>query len=361
MKNILFKYNFELGEKFLKKVKKSRGAFICTIAHTETCKIPGVSAAGANIDLIDFTPAADVEAIFYGKALCLKKIPENPLGPPSPVIITIASLNLLNIPTFIINAGVKIKPKVPMIVVNEKYGGNIENGNALENINLEKIYEYAKILAKEFSKNFDFIIFGESVPGGTTTAMALINALGVKSENQVSGSMPTNNHNIKKKVVEKALSHINSNGTIYEKIKNICDPMQPFQAFFTIEASKNGLNVLLAGGSQMIAVAGLIKALNNNYINENICIATTKWVTEDKYADLNGLMEKLGLDIPLISANLDFSKSKYKNLQLYEEGYVKEGVGAGGLAIQVFNSLNISNDTFLKKIEKIYEKIYNKN
>ncbi len=357
-KNIIFKFLPEKGKSFLENIKNSNSLFICTIAHTETCKIPGVSAAGASIDLIDYTPAADVEAIYYGKAYCLEKIPENPLGPPSPVIITMASLELLNIPAIIINAGVKVKPLAPMIVVNEKYGENIENGNALMHLDLEKIHNYAKILAKEFSKTYDCIIFGESVPGGTTTAMALINALGVKSENQVSGSMPTNNHQIKKKVVEKALSYIKDKDSIYDKIKKICDPMQPFQAFFAIEASRLGIKVLLAGGSQMIAVAGLIKALNMGHINSNLCIATTKWVTEDEYSDLVAIMENLKLEIPLISSNLDFSVSKYKNLQLYEEGYVKEGVGAGALACQVFNSKNIKNNEFVKKIEKIYEKIY---
>ena len=358
MNKILIKYNEKTAKEFLKKIKNKKTVFLCTIAHTETSKIPGVSAAGASQELIEYTPAADVEAIYYGKAFCLEKIPENPFGPPSPVIITMASLKLLKIPVFIINAGVKIKPKAPMITVNEKFGKNIENGDALKDIDLNKIYEFAKILAKEFSKSFDVIIFGESVPGGTTTAMALINAIGVESFNQVSGSMPTNNHNIKAEIVKKALIHIKKNESILDKVKKICDPMQPFQAFFTLEASKHGINVMLAGGSQMIAVSGLIKELEKNYNYENICIATTKWVTEDRYSDLTGLMKKLNLKIPLISSNLDFSESKYKNLQLYEEGYVKEGVGAGALACAVFNDLEISNENFLKEIEKVYENIY---
>ena len=337
MNNIIFKYKEEKGKKFLERIKEGRVAFICTIAHTETCKIPGISAAGANIDLLEYTPAADVEAIYYGKAFCLDKIPENPLGPPSPVIITMAALDLLKIPVFIVNAGVKIKPLVPMFEVNDKFGENIENGKALFSIDIKKVYNYAKILAKEFAKVFDSIIFGESVPGGTTTAMALINALGVESYNQVSGSMPTNNHEIKKRVVKKALSHLKENDSILKKVKKICDPMQPFQAFFTLEAAKLGMNILLAGGSQMIAVAALIKEFDKNFNNENICIGTTKWVTEDKYSDLVGLMKKLQLEVPLLSSNLDFSISKYKNLKLYEDGYVKEGVGAGALACQVFN------------------------
>ncbi len=355
---LIFKYLPERGKLFLKDLKDKKGLFICTIAHTETSKIPGISSAGANTDLIEYTPAADVEAIYYGKAKCLEKIPENPFGPPSPVIISIASLNILKLPFLAVNCGVKIKPEAPIIEINNKYGENIEFGNALKNISIKKIKDFAFILAKEFSKSYDFIVLGESVPGGTTTAMALISALGVDAYKKISGSMPGNNHELKIKVVKKALSYIKDRKNIEDIIKNICDPMQPFQAFFTIFASNLDLKVILAGGTQMVAVAGLIKKLGIEYKSENISISTTGWVSEDKHSDIKKLMEDLKLEFPLISGNLDFSNSKYKNLQMYEQGFVKEGVGAGALAMLVFYLRNYSNNDFLKEIEKVYERIY---
>jgi uncharacterized protein (TIGR00303 family) len=361
VEGILFKYRKEQGKIFLQNIKGKRSCFLCTIAHTETSSVPNISAAGATTELIKYTPAADVEAIYYGKAKCLPAVPENPIGPPSPVIISIASLQVLNIPFFAINAGVKVKPYAPLIEINNIYGENIENGNALRNIDIELIIEKSKVLAFELSKSYKFIILGESVPGGTTTAMSLINGLGYNSYNKICGSMPGNQHRLKIELVKKALEHINDNDSPVDIAKKIGDPMQIVQAFLTMELAKNGIYTLLAGGTQMVAVATLIKELGlEEKFNDKIAVATTKWVSEDTDSDIVGLMEEMELAFPLLSANLDFSKSKFKNLQLYEQGYVKEGVGAGGLAVAAFNEKNISSDDFLIKIEKIYEKIYPK-
>src|SRR5262249_30438692 len=59
-----------------------RPLFVCTIAQTDTARIPGISAAGATPELRELTPAADAEALYYGSARCLHGVPANPLGPP---------------------------------------------------------------------------------------------------------------------------------------------------------------------------------------------------------------------------------------------------------------------------------------
>ena len=359
MEFITYDYLPERGKDFLESIKNKKGVFLCTIAHTETAEIPGISAAGANTELIKYTAPADVEAIYFGKAKCLPKVPENPFGPPSPVIISIAALNILKIPYFPINAGLKIKPLSPIIEINEIYGENIINGKALYRLNLEQVLEKAKIFANEIAKSFNFVILGESVPGGTTTALALIEAFGYNAFNKICGSMPGNNHQLKINVVTRALKNIKKGDTPFQIVRKISDPMQPIQAVLTIELAKKGVNVLLAGGTQMVAVATLIKHINNyEDIFENIAISTTKWVTYDKESDIIGLMEDINLKIPLISSMLDFTNSKYENLSLYEKGYVKEGVGAGALATVLFNQTNYSNNTFLIEIEKVYNNIY---
>ncbi len=358
MENITFNYLPEKGKKFLKEIKANKGLFLCTIAHTETSEIPGISAAGANTELIKFTAAADVEAIYFGKAKCLPAVPENPFGPPSPVIISIAAINILKIPYFPINAGLKVKPFAPLIEINDSYGRNLTEGKALYNIDIEKVIEKTKIFAAEIAKKFSFVILAESVPGGTTTAMALIEALGYSSFNKICGSMPGNNHNLKIEVVKKALTHIGQNDSPLEIVKKIGDPMQPVQATLAIELAKNGVKVLLAGGTQMVAVATLMKHMEKNICYDNIAISTTKWVTFDKSSDIVGLMKNINLDVPLITSMLDFGISKYENLTYYEKGYVKEGVGAGALATVVFNNTSYDNNSFLAEIEKVYKNIY---
>jgi NaMN:DMB phosphoribosyltransferase len=66
--------NNELKAKaFLEEIEAKNPLFICTIATTETGKIPGLSAAGANPDFTDFTPPADAELLLLGKCKSIRR------------------------------------------------------------------------------------------------------------------------------------------------------------------------------------------------------------------------------------------------------------------------------------------------
>jgi len=54
--DVLIANNHLKGEAFLDEIDGKKPLFIATIATTETGKIPGLSAAGANPDFTDFTP-----------------------------------------------------------------------------------------------------------------------------------------------------------------------------------------------------------------------------------------------------------------------------------------------------------------
>ena len=366
---------------FLDRHCKLPPLFTCTIASTETAIIPGVSAAGASPELIPYTAAADVEAIIYGRAVCLGKIPENPVGPPSPVIITMAALRKLNAPVYVVDAGNSITPKVPMFTAGRKPGLAITEPEAVAGV--AELFLQGVIIGQQLALSGHSLILGESVPGGTTTAMAVMEALGVAAMGKISGSMPGNNHNIKQELVSRAMREkgMEQGSALKNPLSAVTllgDPMQAVQAGIAMSASKK-IPVLLAGGTQMIAVAALIGALVNcpeslttitlpgsqNLIEDslqlkldNIAIATTAWVSEDKSADLRSLMRQLPQELALYAAGLDFSSSRHKNLSLYEEGYVKEGVGAGAMALSAMLHSDIDNSEFLPMIEKVYEEIY---
>ncbi len=85
---------------------------------------------------------------------------------------------------------------------------------------------------------------------------------------------------------------------------------------------------------------------------ENIIVGTTRWVAEDKTGDTVGLASMIG-KIPLLATQLNFSASKYPVLQAYEQGFVKEGVGAGGCAIAAYLYQNWTNQDLLKAIENL--------
>ena len=106
--------NNELKAKaFLDEIDGQNPLFICTIATTETAKIPGLSAAGQNPDFTDFTPPADAELLLLGKCKSIAGVPITPDGIPTPGLITMSALRLADIPVLIVNGGVKVKPRGP--------------------------------------------------------------------------------------------------------------------------------------------------------------------------------------------------------------------------------------------------------
>jgi NaMN:DMB phosphoribosyltransferase len=86
----------------------------------------------------------------------------------------------------------------------------------------------------------------------------------------------------------------------------------------------------------MLAVAALINEIGItrglSIDTAQIVVGTTAWVAEDRSGDTVALA-RLIPQIPLIATNLSFANSQYPQLQVYEQGFVKEGVGAGGAAI----------------------------
>lgn len=132
--------------------------------------------------------------------------------------------------------------------------------------------------------------------------------------------------------------------------------MIPAFAGVVLGAAHN-VPVLMAGGTQMGAVLAVVKALNQNVLN-NVAVGTTRWIITDRTADLKGIITQIA-DIPILAADLNFAQSRFKGLRAYEKGVVKEGVGAGGSAIaaMVKSKGSVSKFTLLKKIEKNYERL----
>ena len=91
---------------------------------------------------------------------------------------------------------------------------------------------------------------------------------------------------------------------------------------------------------------------------KDITIGTTRWILEDKSADMLGLVNQV--NVKLLVGMLDFSISKFDGIRAYERGYVKEGVGAGGSSIMAFIR-GITNSKLVEKIDTIYSELINRN
>lgn len=117
--------------------------------------------------------------------------------------------------------------------------------------------------------------------------------------------------------------------------------MQPLAAGLVQAAALAGLPVLLAGGSQMAAVLALALELTapaqRQRLAAQAAIATTAWVAQEGSSNLPLLLQRLagrwGVEPLAFAASLRFNHCSAPELQAFEQGYVKEGVGAGGLAL----------------------------
>jgi NaMN:DMB phosphoribosyltransferase len=146
---------------------------------------------------------------------------------------------------------------------------------------------------------------------------------------------------------------------ILELVAAIGDPMQPVVAGMLLTASRD-CGVLLAGGTQMLAVYALAQALATAdppilWRPEQVVVGTTRWVAEDPTGDTIALAQAIG-PVPLLATQLDFRHSRWPQLRAYEQGFVKEGVGAGGLAIGASLSAGWTQHDLLSAIENLCDR-----
>jgi uncharacterized protein (TIGR00303 family) len=360
---ILLVHAAERGRALLRHLRGLTPLFVCTVAHTETAEIDGLSGAGATAELRRLTAAADVEALEHGRPLCMAGVPSNPGGAPGPVIITLAGLRLAGLESVSIDAGLRVKPQAETIVVADRWGGSIVGGQAVPHA--ADLFARGRALAPRLAERADYLMLAESVPGGTTTALALLCGLGVPAWGMVSSSMPENAHPLKARVVRHALAAAGLDGSGYpgsalDVAAAIGDPMQPFVAGLALGALPS-TPVLLAGGSQMAGVLALIAALARERGEpldlDRIGIATTGWVAHDPTADLAGLVARIA-EVPVLASGLNFAHSRHVPLRRYEDFLVKEGVGAGAAAVVAALMTEADHAGLLAAVERVYEQIY---
>ena len=341
---------------FIEELEDKKPLFICTIATTETAKIQGISAAGKYPEFTDYTPPADAELLLLGKCKCIDGVPVTPDGIPTPALITMSALKLANIPVLVASGGLKVKPRIPFLDFGGTFGKDMRGGKSVENV--EDTIQRATIAGENLAKTADYLVIGESIPGGTTTALGVLSAMGIKAEGKVSSSMPENPHKLKTEIVQAGLaaSDLSFGSLSLNPVRAITclgDPMMPAFAGLVLGAAPQ-VPILMSGGTQMGAILAIVNALNPDVLC-NIAIGTTSWVVNDRSSDLKGIVAQI-YDVPILAAELDFATSQYSGLQAYEKGVVKEGVGAGGASIAAMAKVGgaITKDMLLGEIEKNY-------
>jgi len=343
--------NIEQAKNFLETIKSGKSLFAFVISYTETCEIPGITFAGADKNSIQFTPPADAEYLHYGYCKTIDKIPMTPDGKPTPGLLTKTALESSSIPHLTINAGSKISPQLPFIETGLPFGKNISIEDAMTDSEVSQAVDFGRILGRSLASLTDCLVIGESIPGGTTTALAVLRALGFDAK--VSSSIPENPIELKNQIVESALKRIDSDHP-YSIVAKVGDPMIPFVAGMLSSASEVS-KVMLAGGTQMAAVLAFASKIGFN--EENTIIGTTSYITNDEDANFKELVQKIA-NIPIISVDPDLKNSRYSGLRAFSEGFAKEGVGAGGCIISSMIKTGNDSEKFLKMVEEEYRRVF---
>jgi uncharacterized protein (TIGR00303 family) len=343
--------NSEKAQNFIEQLKTRNFLFSLVISYTQTCEIPGITFAGADSDSIQYTPPADAEYLHYGFCKTIPKIPMTPDGKPTPALLTKTALESSSIPHLVINAGSKISPQLPFIQTGLTFGKNIAEQFAMTDSQVAQAVDYGRIIGRSLASLTDCLVIGESIPGGTTTALAVLRGLGYDAK--VSSSIPNNPVDLKNQIVNSALNRLDSDHP-YKIVASVGDPMIAFVTGMLSSASEIS-KVILAGGTQMTSVLAFASKIGFN--EENTAIGTTSYITNDDSANFKDLVSQIA-DIPGIAVDPELKNSKFSGLKAFSEGFAKEGVGAGGSIISSMLKTGNNSTKFLELAEKEYHRLF---
>jgi uncharacterized protein (TIGR00303 family) len=338
----------------------ARGSFMLCLAGTESSDRPDISAAGATAAARRLTPAIDAEILLAGRALSADTIPVSPIGICSPIVITKACLDLLDLPVQIIDCGSFAPPMVPHLRCGVSPAKCVSTGDALPYDQVQELFRNGMEIGAQCARELDYLIVAECVPGGTTTAMGVLTALGWNVRNLLSGSLPRLDHDGRYDLVQAGLttaglSRAELSQQPLKAIAAVGDAMQAFTTGVALGASEF-VPVILGGGSQMLAVYALFDALRAaRNVKYTPTVATTKWVAFDPGAATPQLADMIGA--PYMAACPDFNASKHQGLRAYEEGNVKEGTGAGASLVVAHQIGSFAENEIIAAVDSAYSRI----
>lgn len=318
------------------------------LAATATAEQPGISAAGATPRSRRLTAAADAELLLLGPLLPRPHaLPPLPAGV-SPALIAHVGLRELGLlPRLqVVDLGCPTAPAAPHLRLPPAEAPGpaacVSSGQAMTPQRVTALLERGKGWGDGWPQR-DPLLLAECVPGGTTTALAVLKGLGMAADGLVSGSLRKPAHDLKARLVCQGLAAAELPAAADPRavLAAVGDPMQALAVGLLLALARRRVPVLLAGGSQMAAVLAMALALADPQRRSALAaccvIATTAWVAEEPGSDLARLLqmigERWGVNLELKVASLRFHACRSQALRDYEQGYVKEGVGAGGVAV----------------------------
>jgi uncharacterized protein (TIGR00303 family) len=320
---------------------------VLVAGNTDTARIEGISAAGADPDLMAHTPAADLEIVAYGRPVLAPVLPVSPSGCPTPAVITRAVRELVGFETVAVDAGLARPTAAPTVGLGEEPGGDVREPRPVGNA--RELFEAGRELGRALPGE---LVVGETIPGGTTTAMAVLAALGERTA--VSSSLPENPLGLKREVVKAALDSAGlaeggASGEPLLAVERVGDPVLAAVAGLVAGADDAGRAVTLAGGTQLAAAAALARHAG---VEAALSLATTSFLAADESAAIGGLAADLELELTVTDPGFD--RRSHPATDAYVAGEAKEGVGMGG-ALALAERADVSMADVRERLVDVYD------
>jgi len=334
-------------ENWHKNIKNT--AFFLILAGSQTAEVEGISAAGSTPISRRYTAVADAELLLKGPKSQKKwPLPPLPAGV-SPALISYVASSFLKIQPTIISAGLLQNPTFKHISLESPDIGParcLSSGNAMERTRVKLLFDGGFKIGKKLKKS---LLITECVPGGTTTAFAVLSGLGINVNGLISGSHRNPPSELKTKLVKQGLNaaKLQPHPSSVELMAAVGDPFQPIAVGLLMGARESDQEILLGGGCQMLAVLALalneIEPESRSEFVGKILIGTTSWLVDESLPSeknrnsfihlMNHVANHFKVNILGLASGYRFTDSNQKVLRDYEIGYVKEGVGAGALSL----------------------------
>ncbi|WP_323674773.1 nicotinate-nucleotide--dimethylbenzimidazole phosphoribosyltransferase [Halorubellus sp. PRR65] len=306
---------------------------VLAAGSTETARIDGLSAAGADAEAMAYTPGADAEVLVYGDVVRAPSVPVSPTGTPTPALVTRAAHEVVGFDVTVVDAGLAEPTGAPTVSVGARPGEDVREADPVPTA--PGAFTAARALGRSLPD--DHLVLAETIPGGTTTALGVLRALG--EDGAVSSSLPTNPIERKREVVAEGLAASGLDVGDCEKdprraVRRMGDPVLATLAGVATGALAAGKRVTLAGGTQQLAVAALAR---HDGATGPLDVATTSYVAGTD-RDVGG--EAAGEVVSFRETARRFDCEPTVTDPQFDRGHVgfggyvggeaKEGVGMGG-------------------------------
>jgi len=316
---------------------------------TATARIDGITAAGASPALRAHTPAADAEILAYGAPVATPVVPVSPSGCPTPAVVTRAVRETVGFPATVVDAGLGVETAAPTVALGDVPGGDVRDPEPVPDAG--ELFERARHLGRDLPGP---LLVGETIPGGTTTAMGVLAALG--EPRGVSSSLSENPLGLKREVVAAGLAASDlaagdAAGEPIRALRAMGDPVLAAVAGLTAGAGGADTRLTLAGGTQLAAAAALARHAGTT---GRLRLATTTFVAGDDSAALDELAAAADLDVT--ATDPGFDALDHPAAAAYRRGEAKEGVGMGG-ALAAADRGGVARERVHDRLASVYDRL----